>query len=468
MLVVFLLFLCGCVPMEKTEADGSAALDISRTDTTTEEKKPQLSTPNASGTLVLNKNSSFQSLYASQKKNEELIIKGGKSGIKLTLPSAIYLKGDLKLDNVTLVGSNTKIYANGYRLVISRTVKTSSRNDRLTVYGGGSQTVSGDTYLELLGGRYRAVYGGGANAAVMGDTCVIFGGNANFDDSADDASSDFFPCCIYGGGSNGSVGGIAKVTVRGSAVAAYVCGAGTGSNGANVKKVNIQIQGGKLMNVYGGSLDSAMTNVQVQITVTGGLTEAIFGGCHGKNLSGSVDIKLLGGEITRRLYTGCYNNCDVGFFSDTWTTDGRVTGSTGLTISKDAQLCTGTALSSENTADMGIFSGSRHENRFSEETNLIIFLDGCYSEMISQIGPSSKSYWDLCKSRHSYIYDCSVGGKVTLAEDGTAVRIAPGQNYKATYGGVTYLYSADQGANQVKLGEVLSSPKIVKIVFQHI
>ncbi len=463
LLCLTLTVLYGCTAEKtddhtNTEAPSSAESPLS----TEEVEKPAQKNPIE---LVLNEATDFQSIYRTQKSGTDMVIKGAHADIRLKLPATLLLRGDLTLENVTLVGSGTKIYANGHRLIIKKTVRASSRNDRLTVYGGGAQTVMGDTYLELLGGQYQAVFGGGSNAAVRGDTYLIFGGNANAADSADDSSANFSPCRIYGGGQNGSVGGSTNITIKDSAVAAFVCGAGSGSSGANVKQTNIRIQGGKMMNVFGGSLDSVMTDVQTHITMTGGMAEAIFGGSQARSLSGSTDIRIFGGEITRRLYTGCYNDCDVGLFSDTWLSECSVTGTTSLTVGPYAKLCTATELSSDNMADMGIFCGSRHEKRFSDEVNVLIFLDGCHANMISQIGASSKSFWDLCKSRHSYIYNCSAYGELTLAENGS-LRIAPNKNFKAVYGGKTYFFSDAPNANLIKLGGTLSSPQTVKIVFQ--
>ncbi len=415
-MLIFSLVLCGCggndidtqggisgdtanLESNETEAHTTDAnnTDANNTDADKKPAEPQ--------SVTISENMQFVKLYSvNSDVKYGFTVKGANSTVKIILPSTVVLRGDLTIDNCVLQGSSTIIYANGYRLNIGKNVTSSSFDDRLTVYGGSNTSIiRGNTDISLLGGNYKAVYGGGKGKTVSGDTNVVFGGNANINDSNDDASDKISPCTVYGGGDNAGVGGTVNVTIRDSAVAKFVSGVGSGTGGANVKKTNINIMGGKLMNVFGGSLNSNVIDISVNITVSGGLTEAVFGGCQGKNMSGTVDIKLIGGDISRRVYTGCYNNCDVGFFSDTWTTHCKVTGTTTLSIGPNAKLATKTGLSSENRTDMGIFCGSRYESAMSGENNILVFLDGCYDSMYRYIGPSQNSYWDICESHHSQI-----------------------------------------------------------------
>ncbi len=390
-------------PIVSNSSDESSKPDTSSKPTSS--SKPTTSSKpeeNAPVTITVSENTSWVSLYKGENLKYGFTLIGENPSVVISLPSEVILSGDTTISNVTLKGSGTIIYANGHKLKIDSDVKSSSRSDRLTVYGGSKSSVLAKTDITLLGGYYRAVYGGGYNRSV-GSTNVVFGGNANPEDNNDDSSSNISPCIVYGGGNNAGVTGTVNVTIKDNAVAKSLSGVGYGKNGADVNNSNIKIEGGMLMNVFGGSLNSDVSSLNVSITMTGGLVEAIFGGCQSKNMSGSIDIKLLGGDVSRRVYTGCYNDCDVGFFSDTWLTSCKVTGKTTLTIGPNAKLCTGTKLSYNNTPDMGIFCGSRYKNGFSEEKNTLIFIDGCYNKMIGHIGPSPKSSWNLCKSHHSSV-----------------------------------------------------------------
>ena len=156
-------------------------------------------------------------------------IEGEAASAVLTLGSEISLSADLTLSNLTLNGAST-IFANGCNFTVESTVSTS---DRLNVYGGKkSGNVEGNTNIILLGGKYNNIYGGGSSGNVTGNTNVVLGGNANAGEGIDDDTpSTLSPCMVYGGGENGSVGGKTNITLKDNAVAKYLVGAGTGTNG---------------------------------------------------------------------------------------------------------------------------------------------------------------------------------------------------------------------------------------------
>ncbi len=354
-------------------------------------------------TILVTASTSLSEVYSGEQAKRARILRGSSPSVVLSLPKILRLQADLVIENLTLVGDATTIYANGYKLVIDASV-TTPEGTRLTVYGGSDHAdLKKNTNLILLGGCYGAVYGGSKGYQITGDTHVFFGGNANMGDTIDDSSSKLSPCIVYGGGNNGAVAGETHVTLSGNAVAKLVSGVGVGKKGGRVKVANINISGGKVMNVFGGSLNAQVKDLTVNITVTGGLCEAIFGGCQNKNMSGTVNIKLLGGEISRRVYTGCYNVCNVGVFKHSWVTDCSVTGTTTLAIGPNVKLCTKNGLSSENSVDIGVFCGSRYDKKAEGEYNILIFLDGCYEQMIQKIGPAKNSWIVLCQSRHDEV-----------------------------------------------------------------
>lgn len=364
-----------------------------------------------------------------------LTIKGNTSEVKLNLPSEISLKGDLTLDNLILNNAST-IYANGYKLKITETTASTATlsEGRLTVYGGRkSAELEGDTDLTLLGGKYQRVYGGGNGGAVKGSTNVVLGGKANFGEGINDQDETTkSPCMVYGGGNNAAVTGKTNVTLEGDAVAYFLSGAGNGAGGMAVD-TNIFINGGKVMNVYGGSLNAPLTNCDTHITMTGGLAEALFGGCQSQPLTGNTYITLKGGNVSRRVYTGCYNGVAL-----TWDGSYHVTGTTTLCIGSDAQLVTYTELDSENKKDCGIYSGSRVSENFEEETNILIYLDDCYSTKNSKVGCIINGGIRSLNSWHDYTVKASAGGEVLGTNVGGTVKIVPDVGYTGTVNGTKY------------------------------
>ena len=150
------------------------------------------------------------------------------------------------------------------------------------------------------------------------------------------------------------------------------------------------------MNVYGGALSggAALTNCNTHITMTGGSAEGIFGASEEKAMTGSAYIKLAGGEITRRVFGGCYNESSSGAK--------YVTGSTVIEIYPEVSLCTGTGLSWSNRLNSGVFAGSRNVTNASEK-NYIIFSNGSYSAQNSHVEKAA-----------NYTLNVGNGGTVSL------------------------------------------------------
>ena len=368
-----------------------------------------------SDTEIILMNSSTLTLPSAYSGN--ITIKGNSSDIVLTLPSEVSLTGNLKIDNISLASSST-IYANGYNFEIGNLTTSSSR---LTVYGGKkSANLTGDTNIKLFGGQYSNVYGGGNNGTVTGNTNVIFGGNCNPNDSISDDDSNCVGTYIYGGGNNAAVTGKTNVTLQDSAIIYMIYGAGNGANG-QATDTNIFINGGKAMCAYGGSPNNCtLTNCNTHITMTGGLVEQLFGGSYSSSMTGTTHVILKGGNVSRRVYGGCYNDMDIGLsgfsIKATWKSSHHVSGTTTVMIYPGISLNTKKELSSDNSINVGTFAGSRIEKQPSDEINNVIFLDGCYSTHNTYMGEKSTyiiiSLSKYLKSYSSYTIQAATGGDV--------------------------------------------------------
>ena len=360
----------------------------------------------------------------------EVIIKGNTPSVKLNLPSDISLKGALTIDNLTLNGAST-IFANGHHLKITETVDSTGTisSGRLTVYGGTyNARTDADVRLTLLGGKYSAVYGGGNNYSVYGDVYIVFGGNANAGMGINDKdSSTYANCMIYGGGNNSSIQGTANITLEGNAVASYLVG--TGPNNSSAKETNIVINGGKVMNVYGGSRSTTLENCNTNITMNGGVAESLFGGSEKFSMTGNTYITVNGGEVLRRIYSGCYNDTNI---IGSWESSYYVTGTTTLAIGPNAELITRNGLATTNRTDLGISAGSRGKSNHQDEVNSIIYLDNSYNAVKEYVGDA---YGD---NHQDYEVRATAGGKVFGTTTGGTVKIVPNVGYTATAGGLKY------------------------------
>lgn len=371
-----------------------------------------------------------------------LTIKGNTPSIVLTVPDELSFQSDITLDNLVINGTGVEkkkadgdtlcyvltVFANGHSVEFGRNL-TCAPSKWLDMYGGKKNAeLVGDTDIRLFGGTYYYVYGGGYYGKVTGNTNVVFGGNSNSDQSISDDDANASLCMVHGGGHVAMVTGETNVTVQDNAVAKYVMGAGYGSSSPSYAPVtNIFINGGKVMNVYGGSYVADIADVETNITMTGGLVESIFGGSYGYSLTGNshTNINILGGDVSRRVYSGCYND-----WSWSWKSSAKVNGTTTLRIGPGAALLTKTELSSGNQDNMGIFSGSRISNSadLSAEVNTLIFLDGSYSKFSSKVGDQS-GWGSTMKSFADYTVQASTGGDVLGTTTGGIVCITPDTGY---------------------------------------
>lgn len=381
--------------------------------------------------------------------DEMLTIKGNTADIVLTIPDTVSILGDLTLDNLTLTGNGTAkndsggnlmyyvltVYANGNKLVFGKDFSCADRK-HLDVYGGKNNAeFTGDTDVRIYGGTFQYVYGGGRYGKVVGNTNVIFGGTANKGQSIDDSASNASLAMVHGGGHGAMVTGETNVTVQDDAIAKYVIGGGYASSvDAYAPVTNIFIRGGKVMNVYGGSYIANIVDVTTNITMTGGLVESVFGGSNGKNLNGNshTNVNILGGDVSRRVYSGCYND-----WNGSWQSNGSVNGTTTLRIGPDAKIVTGTELSSGNKANSGIFCGSRINTsiNLSAEHNTLIFLGDSYNTFSSKIGDTT-GWGSTFKSFQDYTVKATVGGDVLGTTSGGTVKIVPNKGYSCTVDGV--------------------------------
>ncbi len=193
------------------------------------------------------------------------------------------------------------------------------------VFGGGDAAAVTGTSVDLQGGRFNYVFGGGngevtaANVGTSGIDLAIHGGtigtlvsgsntqgtisgpiNVNVDNvgGCTEEVTDFF------GGSN-------QVDIATDVTTTIECGAGTftnvygGSNAANITgNVVLNLKGGTMENVFGGSkgTNSVAANIDGNVTLNlyGGTVDSnVFGGSNiNGNITGNITVNVLDHEGT--------------------------------------------------------------------------------------------------------------------------------------------------------------------------
>jgi hypothetical protein len=120
----------------------------------------------------------------------------------------------------------------------------------------------------------------------------------------------------------------------------------------------------------------------VSLTVSGGTFEQVFGGSGGGSLTGNVEVRILGGTVTRRIYGGCYNEVKRSGLSVVWSSSYYVVGTISLVIGGGASI---TFSSSDD--DRSIYAHSRQKTLSSNEKTKLIFADEAgYKAYKSKLG----------------------------------------------------------------------------------
>ncbi len=306
-----------------------------------------------------------------EKHNKEVSITGGT--LQMTWSNDIVINDSVNFYNINLlVNSATNVYANGNSVTIGENVVWTG-SPTLELHGGGmAGTTVASTDLTVLSGMYKSIFGGSKSGTVLGDTNLFVGGTVNSDVDETDHAID---CFVFGGGNGDTIKGSTNVTFGGNAKVVYLFG---GSNNAGAKitgSSNLTITGGKGMSAYGGNrnVDSGIGS---NFTMTGGTFEQVFGANERAAMTGDVDMRLLGGEITRRVYGGCYN--DYGWSG--WSSNYCVSGLVNLELGRNVNISF-----SSSEMDKGIYARSRYDEDV-ENAQLVFTSEFAYNSYKNKLG----------------------------------------------------------------------------------
>lgn len=249
------------------------------------------------------------------------------------------------------------------------------------------------TDLTVLAGRYSYIYGGcnGSTGSVLGDTNVTVGGTVN-NDAEYDVKNHNLKRVIFGGGLNSSVYGDTNLVIKENAQSINIYGGGMGATAEVAGKTNVTIAGGTHMSAYGGAYSGIVH--ETNLTLTGGTIQQLFGGCLATSMTGTTNVNVLGGKVTRRIYGGCYNEASQSGFSLSWASDYHVTGDTNVLLSSDADVVFDTSYN-----DYGIFACTRYKTHFSDENSALVYEDSAAeTEFKGKIGQKQGLLADLFPS----------------------------------------------------------------------
>ena len=298
-----------------------------------------------------------------EKHNKEVSITGGT--LQMTWSNDIVINDSVNFYNTNLlVNTATNVYANGNSVTIGENVVWTG-SPTLELHGGGmAGTTVVSTDLTVLSGTYKSIFGGSKSGTVLGDTNLFVGGTVNSDVDETDHAID---CFVFGGGNGDTIKGSTNVTFGGNAKVVYLFGGSNNANASIANGSNLNVTGGKGMSAYAGNRNVDAKS-GANAVITGGMFEQVFGGNERASMTGDVDMRVMGGTITRRVYGGCYNDTSGRSFSTSYGVSGEIC----LTIG-DVSIDF-----SSSESDRSIYARSRY-NKDIENTQLVFSNETAYN-----------------------------------------------------------------------------------------
>lgn len=260
------------------------------------------------------------------------------------------------------------IYANGYALVFEEGVDCvgtySINNGQTTLTGlrniwGGSETGTvASTSVVLKSGTFGWVYAGGNEGAVNGDTRMELSGSVKINGSIFGGGDAISATCgsthveisggtygyINGGGYNGSVTGECYLKISGNPTIEGNVFGGCNQKGTTAGSTHVEISGGTFQNsdnnglgsIFGAGWAGSVSGCS-SIRITGGTMGHVFGGSY-SGTCGSTDVTISSGSIANIYGGGQGNRVDDNSGALVSCTGGDVTGLCKLSITGTTQV----------------------------------------------------------------------------------------------------------------------------------
>gem|GEM_PF-5138711 len=178
-----------------------------------------------------------------------------------------------------------------------------------TVYGGSTTDLTANTSITMNSGSVYGLFGGNYNSNLTGNTSIdVKGGTIG---------------CIFGGcyGDTGSVSGDSVITVDNAIVNETIYG-GNGSGSSSISNTTVNINGGNILQVFGGGGNGTVTG-KATVNVSGGDIQYMKAGGLNNKVLGDATINITGGNI---LYDIQKSNLSTNSKCNLYITGGNVYG----------------------------------------------------------------------------------------------------------------------------------------------
>lgn len=236
-----------------------------------------------------------------------------------THTGSIYGGGNLGIingtANVTINGGqSTTVYGGGNQAEVTETKVIANAGYATDVYGGGNQAKVTKTYVIINGGNIQNIFGGGnqgevttSNVNTTGGTITnIYGGGNQAGVTTSNITTNGGNIQNIFGGANQS-GDVNESYVRTNEptenIGSSIQNVYGGNNlGGTTRTSNVIINGGGVIDVYGGG-NQAITNL-TNVQINGKVKGSVYGGGNQAGVETNTNVNLLNATVINNVYGG--------------------------------------------------------------------------------------------------------------------------------------------------------------------
>ena len=282
-------------------------------------------------------------------------------------------------------GTEDKVFGGGNQAVTTTSIVNINGGNVKDVFGGGDQAEVTTSNVNTKGGTITNIYGGGNKAGVTtsnilangGNIGNIFGGsnqsgdvNESFittNDSSDVTNSSIQN--VYGGNNLGGTTQTTNVTINGGGVI-DVFG---GGNQATTNLTNVQINGAVSGSVYGGG-NQAGVNTDTNVNLLGAnVVNNVYGGGDEGIVSGNTNVHVKNSTLGSSLYAGGNGSTAVVYGNTNLIMDGTTNQVTNSVFGGGNQAATGEESANNSKSTVNIVGGTIGKNVYGGANTSVVY-----------------------------------------------------------------------------------------------
>lgn len=282
-------------------------------------------------------------------------------------------------------GIVTKVFGGGNQAITTTSIVNINGGNAQDVFGGGDQAEVTTSNVNTTSGTVTNIYGGGNKAGVTTSNIITTGGNIGNvfggSNQSGDVNESFITTNeptdttnsviqnVYGGNNLGGSTTTTNVTINGGGVI-DVFG---GGNQATTNLTNVQINGAVEGSVYGGG-NQAGVNTNTNVNLLGAnVTKNVYGGGNEGTVTGNTNVHVKNSTLGNSLYAGGNGTTAVVYGNTNLTMDGTTNQVKNNVFGGGNQAATGEESSNNSKSTVNIVGGTIGKNVYGGANTSVVY-----------------------------------------------------------------------------------------------